>query len=102
MLRPRGNNAPLVSGRLGGRPRASQTSRRHGGQASKVVPISVFVSRQLGRLFVRRSFTPLFDVPIEIRDLAEPIGTHVFSVMESQNEAQQFGGLSCRSRRSLL
>jgi hypothetical protein len=52
----------------------------------KVVPISVFVSRQSGRLFVRRGFKPLFDVPITIRDLAEPMGTHVFSVMESQNE----------------
>jgi hypothetical protein len=52
----------------------------------KVVPISVFVSRQSNRLFVRREFTPLFDVPIEIRNPAEPIGTHVFSVVESQNE----------------
>jgi L,D-transpeptidase-like protein len=52
----------------------------------KAVPISVFVSRQSSRLFVRRGFKPLFDVPIDIRNPAEPIGTHVFSVMESQNE----------------
>ena len=52
----------------------------------KVVPISVFVSRQSSRLFVRRGFKPLFDVPITIRNPAEPMGTHVFSVMESQNE----------------
>ena len=50
------------------------------------MPISVFVSRQSGRLFVRRGFKPLFDVPITIRNPAEPMGTHVFSVMESQNE----------------
>jgi hypothetical protein len=54
--------------------------------AKKVVPISVFLSRQSGRLFVRQGFKPLFDVPITIRNLAEPMGTHVFSVMESQNE----------------
>jgi hypothetical protein len=53
----------------------------------KVVPVSVFVSRHAGRLFARRGFKPLFDVPITIRDPAEPIGTHVFSVMESQNES---------------
>ena len=53
----------------------------------KVVPISVFVSRHLGRLFVRKGFTSLFDVPITIRNRAEPIGTHVFSVLQSQDDA---------------
>ena len=52
----------------------------------KVVPISVFVSRKLSRLFVRRGFTPLFDVPVEIQNLEEPLGTHVFTVMEPENE----------------
>src|SRR5215831_20921995 len=50
-----------------------------GGRPQKVVPISVFVSRQLSKLFVRKGFTPLFDVPIKIRDPAEPMGTYVFS-----------------------
>jgi hypothetical protein len=58
-------------------------------KAQKIVPISVFVSRQSSRLFVRRDFTPLFDVPITIRNPADPIGTHVFSVMESQNLESQ-------------
>jgi len=57
-----------------------------GGRAQKVVPISVFVSGQLSKLFVRKGFTPLFDVPIKIRNPAEPMGTHVFSAMEFQNE----------------
>jgi len=57
-----------------------------GGRAQKVVPISVLVSRQSSKLFVRRGFTPLFDVPITIRNLAEPMGTHVFTAMEFQNE----------------
>src|SRR5262249_15320104 len=57
-----------------------------GGRAQKAVPISVFVSRQLSKLFVRKGFTPLFDVPITIRNPAEPVGTHVFSAMEFQNE----------------
>jgi len=57
-----------------------------GGRAQKVVPISVFVSGQLSKLSVRKGFTPLFDVPIKIRNPAEPMGTHVFSAMESQNE----------------
>src|SRR5262249_8729300 len=57
-----------------------------GVRAQKVVPISVFVSRQLNKLFVRRGFTPLFDVPIKIRNPAELMGTHVFSAMDFQNE----------------
>jgi hypothetical protein len=57
-----------------------------GARAHKVVPISVFVSRQLSKLFVRKGFTPLFNVPIKIRDPAEPIGTHVFTAMKFENE----------------
>ena len=52
----------------------------------KVVPISVFVSRKLSKLFVRQGFTPLFDASVKIQNLAEPMGTHVFSAMEFQNE----------------
>jgi len=44
------------------------------------------VSRQLNKLFVRRGFTPLFDVPINIRNPADPVGTHVFSTMDFQDE----------------
>jgi hypothetical protein len=52
----------------------------------KVVPISVFVSRKLSRLFVRQGFTPLFDVPVKIQNPGEPLGTHVFTVLEPQDE----------------
>jgi hypothetical protein len=52
----------------------------------KVVPISVFVSRKLRKLFVRQGFTPLFDVPVKIQNPDEPLGTHVFTAMEFQNE----------------
>ncbi len=52
----------------------------------KAVPISVFVSRELSKLFVRRGFRPLFDVPVKIQNPEEPLGTHVFTAMEFQNE----------------
>ena len=52
----------------------------------KVVPISVFVSRKLSKLFVRQGFTPLFDVPVKIQNPEEPLGTHVLTVMEFQKE----------------
>lgn len=52
----------------------------------KLAPISVFVSRKLSKLFVRQGFAPLFDVPVTIQDGAEPMGTHVFTAMEFQND----------------
>jgi L,D-transpeptidase catalytic domain len=52
----------------------------------KIVPISIFVSRKLSKLFVRQGFTPLFDVPVKVENPEEPLGTHVFTAMEFQNE----------------
>jgi hypothetical protein len=44
------------------------------------------VSRKLSKLFVRQGFMPLFDIPVRIKDPEESLGTHVFTVMGSQNE----------------
>ncbi len=52
----------------------------------KIVPISIFVSRKLSKLFVRQGFSPLFDVPVKIENPEEPLGTQVFTAMEFQNE----------------
>jgi hypothetical protein len=56
----------------------------------KTVPISVFVSRKLSRLFVRQRFTPLFDAPIRIENPDELLGTHVFTLLEPQDEGASF------------
>jgi hypothetical protein len=53
----------------------------------KAAPISVFVSRKLSRLFVRQRFEPLFDVPIKIENPDEPLGTHVFTVLQNEGDA---------------
>jgi lipoprotein-anchoring transpeptidase ErfK/SrfK len=42
-------------------------------------PISVFISRKEGKLFVRKGFEPLFDAPVEIERPEQPLGTHVFA-----------------------
>jgi lipoprotein-anchoring transpeptidase ErfK/SrfK len=41
-------------------------------------PISVFISKKEGRLFVRKGFEPIFDAPIKITGDG-PLGTHVFT-----------------------
>lgn len=44
-------------------------------------PISVFVSRKERRLYVRKGFEPLFDVPVTIVDPDKVLGTHVFTAI---------------------
>jgi lipoprotein-anchoring transpeptidase ErfK/SrfK len=48
-------------------------------------PVSVFISRKDGKLYVRQGMEPVFDVPIAIRNPEQPIGTHVYTAMELKN-----------------
>jgi L,D-transpeptidase catalytic domain len=52
----------------------------------KTIPISIFISRKLSKLFVRQGSASLLNVPIKIERPDEPLGTHVFTIMESQSE----------------
>src|SRR5262245_7928528 len=45
----------------------------------KPSPITVFISRKSGKLYVRQAFAPLFDAPVTIREQERPLGTHVFT-----------------------
>jgi L,D-transpeptidase catalytic domain len=65
-------------------------STRAADKPGNIVPISVFVNRKLSKLFVRRGFMPLFDIPVRIRDPEESLGTHVFTVTGSQDEGAGF------------
>ena len=56
--------------------------------ARKPGTASVFVSKKTGRLYVRLSNQPLFDVPVEIRDPDRPIGTHVFTALDVDKDAK--------------
>jgi hypothetical protein len=44
--------------------------------------VAVFVSRKEKKVFVRQGFVPLFELPVTIDDLDQPLGTHVFTAME--------------------
>jgi hypothetical protein len=41
--------------------------------------LALFVSRREGKLYVRKGFTPAFDVPITIAQPEKPLGTHLFT-----------------------
>jgi hypothetical protein len=47
--------------------------------ARELEPVSVFISRKTQRVYVRRGFEPVLDSPVTIRDLDQPIGSHVFT-----------------------
>jgi hypothetical protein len=47
--------------------------------------LSLFVSRREGKLFVRKGFTPAFDVPVAIAQPEKPLGTHLFTANRPAN-----------------
>jgi hypothetical protein len=56
--------------------------------ARRLEPVSMFISRKTGRLYVRQGFQSLFDVPVTIREPERPLGTHLFVASEAgQNNA---------------
>jgi hypothetical protein len=48
---------------------------------SENAPIAIFVSRKLGKIFVRQDFEPVFESPVKIDKPDEPLGTHVFTAL---------------------
>ncbi len=63
---------------------ASQTAATNLKQATRrLEPVSIFISRKTGRIYVRQGFQSLFDVPVTIREPERPLGTHLFVASES-------------------
>ena len=44
----------------------------------RLKPLSVFISKKTGRLYVRQDFQPVFDAPVTISAPERPIGTHLY------------------------
>ncbi|MGB8082786.1 MAG: L,D-transpeptidase, partial [Pseudolabrys sp.] len=49
-------------------------------------PVQVFVSRKQGKVFVRQDFKPIFEAPVTITEPERPLGTHVFTAMQIQED----------------
>jgi hypothetical protein len=48
-------------------------------------PVAIFISKKDGKLFVRKGFEPVFDVPVKIENPDLPLGTHVFTAAENRD-----------------
>jgi hypothetical protein len=56
----------------------------------KAGPISVLISRKEGRLFVRKGFQPVFDVPVSFERPTDAVGTHVFTALAAKDASVQW------------
>ncbi len=63
-------------------------------------PVSVFISRKEGKLFVRKGFEPLFDVPVTIDRPDEPLGTHVFTALSTDADSARWSVVSVAPKAS--
>ena len=49
-------------------------------------PVQVFVNRKQGKVFVRQDFKPVFEAPVTITEPDRPLGTHVFTAIQIQED----------------
>ena len=49
-------------------------------------PISVFISRKEGKLFVRKGFDPVFSAPVTFDHPEKPLGTHVYTALTVKDD----------------
>ncbi|MFO1134050.1 MAG: L,D-transpeptidase [Rhodoblastus sp.] len=68
------------------------------------MPISVLVNRKAGKLYVRRNFRPLFEVPIDIDQPDRPIGAHMFVAQAGEEGRTAWSSLTVpgRTREAML
>jgi hypothetical protein len=67
----------------------------------KMSPVSVFISRNTGKLYVRQAFEPIMEVPITFRDPDKPIGTHIYTAVDyaAGNREMRWNVVSIGGRR---
>jgi hypothetical protein len=54
--------------------------------ARRLSPVTIFVSREAGRVYVHQATHPVMELPIAIRDADRPIGTHVFTAWQIDDQ----------------
>ncbi len=87
-------DVPPVDGKAGAAPTATDMPKPADpafDAAAKVKPlkpgpISVFISRKEGKIFVRKGFEPVFDAPVAIERPDQPLGTHVYTALAFKDD----------------
>jgi multidrug efflux pump subunit AcrA (membrane-fusion protein) len=63
-------------------------------EARALEPVSVFISRKTQRLYVRRGFEPILDMPVAIQNADQPIGTHIFTAVAKTETGLRWSGVT--------
>jgi hypothetical protein len=53
-------------------------------------PITVFVSKKEGKVFIRKGFQPIFSAPATIAEPARPLGTHIYTAVDAKADGVNF------------
>jgi hypothetical protein len=62
-------------------------------------PISIYISRKTGKLYVRKGFDEVLEVPVTIAQPDQPLGTHVFSALKAEGESVRWNVVSLPTQR---
>jgi L,D-transpeptidase catalytic domain len=57
-------------------------------------PISIFVSRKAGRIYIRQSWAPIYEAPVAFKDPEKPVGTHLYLAVASEGSGANLRWLS--------
>jgi hypothetical protein len=57
-------------------------------------PITVFVSKKEGKLFIRKGFQPIFTSPVKVVEPELALGTHVFTAVDAKADGVGFDWLA--------
>jgi lipoprotein-anchoring transpeptidase ErfK/SrfK len=64
-------------------------------------PISIFISRKTGRLYVRKGFDEVFDTPVTVAQPERPLGTHVFTALDGKDAELRWNVASLQTERTV-
>src|SRR5207249_3224632 len=82
-VEPRTSDEPVKPEPAEGEPQKPMPPRNRTAEPNKYSgQVAVFVSRKEKKVFVRQGFVPVFDMPVEIAQPDQPLGTHVFTALE--------------------
>ncbi len=62
-------------------------------------PISIYISRKLGKLFVRKGLEPVFETPVTIGQPDQPLGTHLFTALDVKDGVPRWNVASLPTER---
>jgi hypothetical protein len=75
--------------------RESQMAAAAAKAAEKITdPISIFISKKTGRLYIRQGWTPIHEAAVNFKDPDGPLGTHLFLALAAHEEGKSLRWMS--------